>query len=149
MGTSQMSVADKTNVPKFGCRRNGPSGSWIIARFGNNAGSWKVRRGQGPTWGLFLLNRDLPDQRQQRQQQSEQLLPTGQFLSVQENTMLLHWRLPLGLAPKSHPDTPNMTNLGLCRVKIYPTFSTIKKERLAYFPHFVWFYFTIMENKYK
>lgn len=35
------------------------------------------------TWGFFLLHRDLPDQRKQRQQQSEQLLPTGQFLRVQ------------------------------------------------------------------
>lgn len=84
-----------------------------------------------PTWGFVLLNGDLPDQRQQRQQQSEQLLPTGQFLRVQENTMLLHGKLPRGLAPRSHPDTPNKTNLCLDCVKIFP--SAIKNERLADF----------------
>lgn len=36
-----------------------------------------------PTWGFLLLHRDLPDERQERQQQSEQLLPAGQFLREQ------------------------------------------------------------------
>lgn len=42
-----------------------------------------------PTCGFLLLHRNLPDERQEGQQQSEQLLPAGQFLREQSNIVRL------------------------------------------------------------
>lgn len=56
------------------------------------------------TWSFLLLNRDLPDQRQQRQQQREQLLSTRQLLRVKTNApRLLTPQPPNPFCSQSHP----------------------------------------------
>lgn len=78
------------------------------------------------TWGFFLLHRDLPDQWQQRKQQSEELLSAGQLLRAQTKQTKKTVRLlsrPLYPSPFGHmktlPPTYSFQDLILLQMSVW------------------------------